>query len=376
MTEIGGDKALRERIVAATRDLMLIPGSALYPADLLRGLEYIENHLDLLEGVRITMHERGGLHSLLALPEGVREAEVLLNAHLDVVGHPAREVYHSSVRDGRIYGPGAGDMKGQLAILLALFQDMHHQHPGISLGMLITTDEESGGANGMGYFFGELGLRCGAMLIPDGGSLHEVTVEEKGLLILKLRCEGASAHAARPWLARNPIAQLSTTLEAIAARAASWRRTEDTWYPTCTPTIFHCLNESSNRVPDAAEAVLDVRLPPPWTVERMVAELRPLLAEGVVLEILDAAGATHLAPDPGYLRAIEAETGTPAELVRSDGASDARFVTPHDIPVMMSRPLVGNLHTVDEWIDIASMETFYRYSRRYLEAKLVGPRDV
>jgi succinyl-diaminopimelate desuccinylase len=37
----------------------------------------------------------------------------------------------------------------------------------------------------------------------------------------------------------------------------------------------------------------------------------------------------------------------------------------------MSRPLVGNLHAGDEWIDIASMETLYRIYERYLESKLV-----
>jgi succinyl-diaminopimelate desuccinylase len=36
----------------------------------------------------------------------------------------------------------------------------------------------------------------------------------------------------------------------------------------------------------------------------------------------------------------------------------------------MSRPLVGNLHAEDEWVDIESMMSFYEIYRRYLERKL------
>jgi len=55
---------------------------------------------------------------------------------------------------------------------------------------------------------------------------------------------------------------------------------------------------------------------------------------------------------------------------RECGGSDARFLCRHDIPVLMSRPLVGNLHAADEWIDIASMVQFHRIIARYLEERL------
>ena len=37
---------------------------------------------------------------------------------------------------------------------------------------------------------------------------------------------------------------------------------------------------------------------------------------------------------------------------------------------MLSRPLVGELHAVDEWIDIGSMVTYYQICERYIVEKL------
>jgi di/tripeptidase len=52
---------------------------------------------------------------------------------------------------------------------------------------------------------------------------------------------------------------------------------------------------------------------------------------------------------------------------REHGGSDARFIARQNIPVIMSRPLCGNLHSRREWIDIDSMVSFYEVCRRYLE---------
>ncbi|MEK6766676.1 MAG: M20 family peptidase, partial [Planctomycetota bacterium] len=65
-------------------------------------------------------------------------------------------------------------------------------------------------------------------------------------------------------------------------------------------------------------------------------------------------------------------TGKPTNLEKEDGGSDARFIGRLNIPVIVSRPVVGELHSIDEWIDIESMETFYRIYELYLKRKLLS----
>ncbi|NIO02602.1 MAG: M20/M25/M40 family metallo-hydrolase [Candidatus Latescibacteria bacterium] len=94
------------------------------------------------------------------------------------------------------------------------------------------------------------------------------------------------------------------------------------------------------------------------------------LDEQMEMVPLVAAEPTQLSPDPLYIKVTEEITGKPVRLLREHGGSDARYVAPYGIPVIMTRPLIGNLHTDIEWVDLATMETLYRIYERYLELKL------
>jgi len=102
----------------------------------------------------------------------------------------------------------------------------------------------------------------------------------------------------------------------------------------------------------------------------MQAAVEDSLEEQMDIEVLVAAEPTNLAPDPLYLEVTEEITGRPVRLIREHGGSDARYIARHGIPVIMTRPYVGNLHADDEWVDIASMETLYRIYETYIVKKL------
>jgi succinyl-diaminopimelate desuccinylase len=71
-----------------------------------------------------------------------------------------------------------------------------------------------------------------------------------------------------------------------------------------------------------------------------------------------------------YLQITEEVTGHSAKVIKDHGGSDARFLAAFGIPVIMSRPVVGNLHSEDEWIDIKSMVTFFKIYEKFLIKKL------
>ncbi len=358
---------LTDRLVALTRDLILIPSTDSAPQERARAFSFFRNHLESLPGIELQRHESGGYESLVALPAACRRAEVLMIGHLDVIEHPDLELYRSHIENGRLYGPGAGDMKGALAIMLALFTDLHRQHPGVPLGMVITSDEERGGEHGVGYLVREAGLRAAHAIVPDGGSIHDVTVEEKGIAHLRLHTTGRAAHAARPWLAENAATRL---IRGLSLLEANFPIPPDTgtehWEPTCSLTTLHTPNRTMNCIPDTAEATLDVRFPPPHTLDEILTRLRGILGPAIGIEVLVAAEPSVLNPDPLWFEITEQLTGSPARRVRASGGSDARFLCQVGIQTIVARPLVGNLHAHDEWIDIASMAEFYQLTRRYL----------
>tara|TARA_R110002096_G_scaffold403766_3_gene601354 strand:+ start:62460 stop:63578 length:1119 start_codon:yes stop_codon:yes gene_type:complete len=365
MTE---DQQLAARITALTRDLMMIRSTDLHPDERQRCFQFIENHLEAIPDVRIDCYESNGFQSLVAMPEGLTRPQVLLCGHIDVIEHSDVAVYRGQVEDGRIIGPGAGDMKGADAIMIELFRQLQRDLPGCPVGIALTSDEEIGGENGVRYLFEEVGLECARAIIPDGGSLNDVTTDEKGIIHLRVSIEGKAGHAARPWLAENAVEKLISRLARLRDHFADTRGdgSNGNWFPTCAVTKVSTPNEAINRIPGEAEALLDLRFPPPYTVERMLAEVRQVLGMEVAMDPIICAEPTHLAPDPLFCQITEEVTGKKVSLTKASGGSDARFICQEGTPVMLSRPEVGRLHAADEWIDIASMITYYQICEKYI----------
>ena len=130
---------LRERLIQLTRDLVLVESTDDRPEERTRCFQLVRNHLEEVPGLKIIMYESNGYESLVAMPEGVEKPDVLLCGHLDVVHHPEPDSYRSEVRDGSIYGPGAGDMKGQVAIMIELIRNLGRECPELSVGVAITS---------------------------------------------------------------------------------------------------------------------------------------------------------------------------------------------------------------------------------------------
>ncbi len=365
-------KGTRERLIALTKDLILIPSMASRPDDIERCIAFVRNYIKTLKDVDIKEYRHNGIPSLVVLPKKIGEPEVLLVSHLDVVSHEDVEVYNPEITDGRIYGAGSGDMKGALAIMLELFINFHRLHPGVSLGLAVTSDEEQGGSSGIGYLFDEAGLRCGTAIVPDGGSLNEITIAEKGVLHLHLICLGHSSHAARPWLGDNPLEKLLDRVAHLKRYFLTLKHVNDHWYPTCALTRVETPNVAINRIPAIAKADLDIRFPPPFNVDRILGVTRQILGSHLESKVILSSEPVEFEPDTHFKTAIEEVTGGPVSFIREDGASDARFIHRYGIPVIISRPIVGELHSENEWIDVDSIGKFYTICKRYLERKLLA----
>ncbi len=362
---------IREKLIALTKDLVLIPGTAERPDDLNRCIAFVKDYLNNINNICITEYRHNDIPSIVALPKDTTEPLILLVSHLDVISHSDVGVYNPSLREGRIYGPGTGDMKGAVSIMMELFKYFHGKHPGISLGLALTTDEEQGGNSGIGYLFDEVGLRCGLSINPDGGSLNEVTIAEKGVIHLRISYSGHSSHAARPWLGNNALEILIEKVSILKKYFNDKKITNDNWHPTCALTMISTPNKSYNRIPEKAEAVLDIRFPPPYTVDKIMAATSAILGSGIEIHVNMSAEPVEFESDPLFLKTVEDVIKQPVILNKEDGASDSRFIHRYGIPVIIARPIVGELHTKDEWIDVESMIDFYKICKLFIQRKLL-----
>jgi succinyl-diaminopimelate desuccinylase len=354
------------RVIDLLKDLILVRSTAANPEGLHHALRLIRSHVEDIPGLKVENHVSAGLPSFVALPAKVERAELMLVAHVDVVEAPP-EHFYPKVEDGRLYGRGAGDMKGQIAVLTDLFRSVLMERPDLPLGLMITTDEESGGENGVRYLLGEKGYRCGCAVIPDSGRLNEIVVIEKGLISGRVVCRGRSGHSSRPWMSDNAVHRLVRNLDRVLAHFEAAAGNDALhWHATVSANILATRNQTINLVPDSAEATLDVRYTEDITAEEVVRQVESVLDDRSEFVADIVAEPLNTEPDALFLQVTERVTGQPARIAKEHGGSDGRYFTRLGIPVIMSRPEVGGLHSNREWIDIASMLTYYRVLEAYI----------
>jgi acetylornithine deacetylase len=169
---------------------------------------------------------------------------LLLNGHIDVVSPEPRErwgsdPFEAAVRDGRLYGRGACDMKGGVGAMVAAALAI--ADCGIELeGELIVstvTDEEWNGAGALAV--AARGIDAEAGIVPEATGF-EPWIACRGVLCPTVTVEGRPGHAEMPqphWReggAVNAIEKATVVLDAVRALRERWR-TENGGHPLLAP---------------------------------------------------------------------------------------------------------------------------------------------
>jgi succinyl-diaminopimelate desuccinylase len=284
---------------------------------------------------------------------------VLLHGHLDVVpGRP--EQFEPRVEGDRLYGRGAYDMKGALAALLLALADLREQD-GVRVRLGIVPDEES-----------EEEIDRGGDMLVDGGFVGDfaitgeptdmhVGVAAKGVLAMRLEVTGRSAHGATPWLGENAILRAIDVFRGVESLPFATRSSELFDRPSIN--LGRILGgDALNKVPDTCFIDVDVRYLPEQDPREILEEVSGL-PDAKIVSTFSRPPAT-VDPNSVYVRALCAAAARHhADGVTSvgrDGASDAVSFLRVGIPAVEFGPLGAGHHGPDEWVSIASLESYRR----------------
>jgi succinyl-diaminopimelate desuccinylase len=160
--------------------------------------------------------------NVIARYEGSRPGPcVHFNGHLDVVQTGAGwtvDPFGGLVRDGKVYGRGACDMKGGIAAAVVAMEaliDSGIELPG-AIEISGTVDEESGGYGGVAYL-AERGWfskpRVDHVIIPEPLNVDRVCIGHRGVWWAEIETMGRQAHGSMPFLGDSAIRHMSAVLE-------------------------------------------------------------------------------------------------------------------------------------------------------------------
>lgn len=283
-----------------------------------------------------------------------------LNGHFDVV--PAGEgwtldPFGGQVRDGRIYGRGACDMKAGIAA--GLYAAEAIRRAGVRLAGTVevsgTVDEESGGFAGVAYLAeqGRLTSRStDFVIIPEPLNVDRVCIGHRGVYWFDVETHGRIGHGSMPFLGVSAIAHMGAVLEAVRTTLEPRLRERVTELPVVPPLARHAtINVNtveggqvrqavqSPCVADHCRAIFDRRFLPEEGLEATKSEIEALLAEiaarvpGLRYTITDRmiVHPTRTPPESRLVQVVQARIadvlGRPSTLVASPGTYDHKHVT-------------------------------------------------
>lgn len=287
---------------------------------------------------------------------------VALFGHSDTV-KPASD-QPLGIAAGRVYGCGASDMKGGLAVMLTLLAEA--EALGVNL-RCVFYDREEGPADESGI----LPLCQGGML--DGIDLalcleptdNRVEGGCVGGLQAQVSFLGRRAHSARPWQGVNAIYQALPFLQRLQAFERRPRVIEGlTFYEVMTATQAVTEN-SRNVVPDRFTLNVNLRFAPDRERADAEAELRALVPPQAELRIVDYAPPGRVSLGQPLLRAWLARGGL--EVAAKQAWTDVSRLTALGIPAVNFGPgETAQAHQARESVAIAGLARGYQALRDLL----------
>lgn len=341
-------------------------------------------------GFACTRVDRGGVSNLFARlgPRGAARS-FGFNGHVDVVPPGDLEAWSDDpfggvIRDGRLYGRGAADMKSGVAAFVAAATDFARRglpEDGAIL-LAITGDEEGDADHGTIALLDWMEAQGEAMSVclvgeptcPD--TLGEmIKIGRRGSLNAWFTLRGRQGHSAYPERTVNPLPAMARLADRLSSEPLD-RGSAHFGPSTLAFVTIDTGNPATNVIPAEVRATVNVRFNDLHTGESIAAMLQAtgerVAGEfGVAVDLrVKVSGESFLTPPGAFsalvAQAVEAETGIAPVLSTSGGTSDARFVRAH-CPVVEFGLAGRTMHQVDEYAEVAEIEGLTRIYSRLLE---------
>lgn len=350
--------------------------------------------------------------NVIARREGGRPGPTVhFNSHIDVVEAGegwTLDPFGGVVKDGRVYGRGACDMKGGLAasiIAVEAFLEVNPDHPG-AIEVSGTVDEESGGFGGVAYL-AKLGYfskpRVDHVIIPEPLNKDRICLGHRGVWWAEIETKGTIAHGSMPFLGDSAIRHMGAVLHAFEEElfpALDQKQTRTPVVPEGARRSTMNINSvhggqtedffpglPAPNVPDSCRIVIDRRFLLEENIQTVKGEVLSILErlkkdrprfDYVVKDLMEVLPlmTERDAPVAAAIAAgIREVLGKEPDYVVSPGTYDQKHIARighlHDC-VAYGPGILDLAHTPDEWVGIADMVESAKVMAMSLDSLLRG----
>jgi succinyl-diaminopimelate desuccinylase len=322
----------------------------------------------------------------LWIRHGTAKPLVVLAGHTDVVPPGPREKWESdpfepTIRDGKLYGRGAADMKTSIAAFVTAAERFVAAHPshGGSIGLLITSDEEGPSVDGtvrVVEAFKARGETMDYCIVGEPSSVERFgdTIKNgrRGSLTGALTVHGIQGHVAYPHRVKNPVHLVAPAIAEMAA--AEWDKGNEFFPPTSWQVSnIHAGTGAQNITPGAVQVDFNFRFSTESTPESLQARVKEILdRHGLEYDVKWVVGGRPFLTKRGRLvttltNAIRKVAGVTPEINCTGGTSDGRFIIDICSEVAEFGPVNRSIHKVNEAVALEEIEPLAEVYRTAIE---------
>ena len=293
---------------------------------------------------------------------------LMLNAHMDTVGvEGMAEPWSGAVRDGKLYGRGAYDMKGSLAACMAAAKVLARQPPRLRGDLVVAAvaDEEYGSIGTAGLL---KRVRTDAAVVTEPTSLR-ICRAHKGYLWIDVEVEGRAAHGSRFDLGIDANLRMGRFLVALEGLERELRARPP--HPLVGPPSLHAalLEGGTGLSTYAARSRVRIerRTIPGETEAGAVAEIDALLdrlrksdpALRISRNTFFSRDAFEIGPDAGIVQTLDTAARSvlpePPAHVGDTPWMDSALTAAAGIETVVFGPHGTGAHAAEEWVDLESV---------------------
>jgi succinyl-diaminopimelate desuccinylase len=339
--------ALTERLIAFDTS---------HAEGLRRAAEFVAGWLES-QGIRAEQTEARGLPVTTAEvgPEGA--PTLVLHGHLDVVPGGDGQ-FEPRLEGDRLFGRGAFDMKGALAVMLLVLNGQRDQDR-VRLRLGIVSDEESEEEKNRGSDALVGGGFVGDFAITGEPTNLQVGVQAKGVLAMRLEVSGRSAHGATPWLGDNAVVKAVEVFRGV--ESLPFARHCSALFDRPSINLGRIMGgDALNKVPDSCVIDVDIRFLPDQDPDEILDQVSGLPDTRVLATFRRPPAVVE--PESPFVRGLcEAASPHHPERVMSvgrDGASDAVSFLAAGVPAVEFGPIGDGHHGPVEWVSVSSLRSY------------------
>lgn len=301
---------------------------------------------------------------------------ILITPHIDTVPFGSGWKFDpigGKIHQGRIYGRGASDDKGNAAVGMEVLRSLVEDKVTFQNDIIYaaTVDEETGSFQGIRPLLEKKILKPHVALITDSEEF-DCIIAQKGLFHCRVQIFGKKAHGAYNWRGINAIEIATKVIQRLLAHQFKFKK-----HPLLVPPTKNIGTikggDKVNMVADFCEFALDIRFMPGMTSSHVLQEVKKIITKetkNFKIIIDDAQKPYNIDPKHPFVKTyvdVCKKMGVEAKLTGSQGATVISFFQDYNIPAFSTGwGSHGVIHANDEYAVVKTLIKGAEVLEKYL----------